>query len=595
MSIATGTSGPKPMKPNEMVWGSDAIAALLRQLDFPYALINPGASYRGLHDSLVNFNGNTQPELLLCLHEEHAVAIAHGYAKVTGDPLLVIVHSNVGLMHASMAIYNAFCDRIPIVILGATGPVDAAMRRPWMDWVHTPQDQGALVRQFTKWDDQPGSVAASLESIVRASKYARTLPFGPTYVVLDAALQEARLDAPVGLLDVERYGHAPETGYPAPDVIERAATLLRNAQRPVILAGRVSRDADSWANRILLAEALGALVVSDMKSGATFPTDHPLHCAPPSKFLHPAAAKAIREADVILNLDYNVFAGTMRQACGGGEFGGSIITCSLDRYVHNGWSRDHHALAPADLDMAVAPDAFVTAILARLDVPPRPEAFGTVPDRAAPVQPAGAGDAIDLAALATSVVSACGERDVCYSRLPLGMGAEHFVFRDPLDFLGGDGGGGVGSGPGMAVGAALALRGTGRLPIAIIGDGDYLMGVTALWTATSKRIPLLLIIANNGSYFNDEEHQALVARRRGRSEANAWIGQRIDDPAPDLAGLARSQGAVAYGPITKRSELTMVLEAAIAAVDRGALCVIDVRIDDRTRSLQSPSRTDTAS
>ena len=576
-----------------MAWGSDAIAALLRRMDFPYALINPGASYRGLHDSLVNFNGNTNPELMLCLHEEHAVAIAHGYAKVTGKPLLVIVHSNVGLMHASMAIYNAYCDRIPVVILGATGPVDAAKRRPWMDWVHSPQDQATVVREFTKWDDQPGSVAAALESIVRAYKISRTLPFGPTYVVLDATLQEARLDAPIEPFDVERYGGSPEGTYPSPGTLERAATLLLNARRPVMLAGRVSRDADSWSNRISLAEALGTHVVSDMKSGASFPTDHPLHCAPPSKFLDPAAAKAIREADVILNLDYNVFAGTMRQACNGVEFGGSIITCSLDRYVHNGWSRDHHALAPADLDIPVAPDAFVSALLAHLDGLPRRNIAPAIRDRVTVPKPhSAAGEMIDLAALAAGVVEACRGRDVCYARLPLGMGAEHFVFRHPLDFLGGDGGGGVGSGPGMAVGTALALRGTGRLPVAIIGDGDYLMGVTALWTAVANHVPLLLIIANNGSYFNDEEHQALIARRRGRSEANAWVGQRIDDPAPDLAGLARNQGAVAHGPITTRSELAAVLATAVAAVDRGALCVVDVRIVDHTRTLQSPSRSE---
>src|SRR5438552_6635105 len=146
-------------------WGSDAVALMLHGLDIPYVALNTGASYRGLHDSLVNLLGNRDPQMLLCLHEEHAVAIAHGYAKVAGRPMAAIVHSNVGLMHATMAIFNAWCDRVPVLVLGATGPVDAARRRPWIDWIHTAQDQGALVRSYTKWDAQPASVPAALEAV----------------------------------------------------------------------------------------------------------------------------------------------------------------------------------------------------------------------------------------------------------------------------------------------------------------------------------------------------------------------------------------------------------------------------------------------
>ena len=173
----------------KMEWGSDAIAEVLHQLDLPFVSLVPGASYRGLHDSLVNYLGNSKPEMILCLHEEHAVAIAHGYAKVTGSPMAVALHSNVGLMHATMAIFNAFCDRMPMVILGATGPVDATERRPWIDWIHTASDQGALIRNYCKWDDQPGSVTAALESLVRADMVTRAYPSAPTYVCLDAGIQ----------------------------------------------------------------------------------------------------------------------------------------------------------------------------------------------------------------------------------------------------------------------------------------------------------------------------------------------------------------------------------------------------------------------
>ncbi len=201
------------------------VADALRALEIPFVALNPGASFRGLHDSLVNHLGNRDPRMLLCLHEEHAVALAHGWAKVTERPMACVLHSNVGLMHGTMAIFNAWCDRVPMLVLGATGPVDAAKRRPWIDWLHTARDQGALVRNYTKWDDQPASPAAAVESLLRANLLATTKPFGPVYVNLDAAMQE---EAAPGcrLPDVARY-RAPAP--PAPDPA-RAARRRRGAR-----------------------------------------------------------------------------------------------------------------------------------------------------------------------------------------------------------------------------------------------------------------------------------------------------------------------------------------------------------------------------
>src|SRR6201984_533668 len=188
---------PIPSGTNAAGFGSDVVAEVLRDLDIPYIALNPGASYRGLHDSLVNHIGNTRPQMCLCLHEEAAVAIAHGYTKVTGKPMAAAVHSNVGLFHATMAIFNAWCDRQPVVVLGATGPVDAVKRRPWIDWIHTARDQGAIVRNYTKWDDQPASPAAAREALIRATWIADTAPKGPVYINLDAEMQEARLAEPL--------------------------------------------------------------------------------------------------------------------------------------------------------------------------------------------------------------------------------------------------------------------------------------------------------------------------------------------------------------------------------------------------------------
>jgi len=554
-------------------WGSDALAAMLRALDLPYVCLNPGASYRGLHDSLVNFLGNERPQVLLCLHEEHAVAIAHGWAKVTGRPLGALVHSNVGLLHASMAIFNSWCDRVPVLVLGATGPVDAARRRPWIDWIHTARDQGALVRPYLKWDDQPASIPAALESLLRADLLARTAPCGPVYVCLDATLQEAPLAEMPALPDVARFGPAPPAA-PPPAQLAEAARRLREARRPVILAGRASRDADAWRARVALAERLGATVLTDLKAAAAFPTAHPLHGAPPGYFLTPAAAAQLREADVVLSLDWIDLAGTLKLGWEGAPVSAAIIQVSADHHVHHGFSMDHQALPPVDLWLPVDPDAALPPLLDALGAAPeRRESSGRLAPARAPD-----GQVLDLPALAAALRRAVGGLEATLIRLPLGWSGELWDFAGPLDYLGFDGGGGIGSGPGMAVGAALALRGSGRLPVAVLGDGDFLMGVTALWTASHYRIPLLIVVANNRSYFNDELHQERVARERGRPVANRWIGQRIADPEVDLAAMARAQGLVGVGPVASPHELETALTEAVAAVRGGAACVVDVRV-----------------
>src|SRR5690348_3267743 len=223
-----------------MGWKSDIAAEMLRRLDIPFIALNPGASYRGFHDSLVNYLGNSKPQMLLCLHEESAVAIAQGWAKVTGRAMAAMVHSNVGLMHATMAIFNAWCDRMPVVLLGATGPVDSVKRRPWIDWIHTAADQGALVRGYTKWDDQPASPAAAREAVLRAAWIANTAPRGPTYVNLDAGMQEEALTTPVAPIDAKRYMPPMTLAADAARVADVVA-LLKDAKHPLILAGRCSR------------------------------------------------------------------------------------------------------------------------------------------------------------------------------------------------------------------------------------------------------------------------------------------------------------------------------------------------------------------
>src|SRR5215831_9824673 len=224
-AVSNEIDRPMPSAPSNRIWGSDAIAAVLRELDIPYVALNPGASYRGLHDSLVNYLGNTRPRMLLCLHEESAIALAHGWAKVTGQPLAVIVHANVGLMHATMALFNAWCDRVPMIVLGATGALDAVRRRPWIEWIHTARDQGALIRNYTKWDDQPASIGAAQEALLRANMIAQTAPCGPVYINLNLELQEDEITAEPPLPDVARFA-PPASVEPAGSELRRAAELL---------------------------------------------------------------------------------------------------------------------------------------------------------------------------------------------------------------------------------------------------------------------------------------------------------------------------------------------------------------------------------
>lgn len=562
-------------------WGSDYLAALMRHLGLEYVALNPGASYRGLHDSLVNYLGDESPKMLTVLHEEHAVAIAHGYAKVTGRPMGAVLHANVGLLHGSMAIFDAYCDRVPVLVFGATGPVDSARRRPWIDWLHTSKDQGALVRTFVKWDAEPSSLEGARDAVLRARQIAMTQPQGPVYVCFDSALQEAPCAKAPPLLPLARHAPPPRPGI-ADCVAREVAERLYAAKRLVILAGRVSRSEADWDRRVALAEHCGATVLTDFKVGAAFPTRHRLHGTTPSFFMAEEGLQALREADVVLSLDWVDLAGTLRTAWGDAHTPAHVIQVSLDQVLHNGFGGEHQGLVGADTYLMCDPDEFVAQTLRALRDLGGPR-MGVVELPAEPdILPEGSGDAAEgmpLAVFAGTISQRLRRHaPACLIRANLGWPGDAHPLSHPLDYLGYDGGGGIGSGPGMAVGAALGLRGTPRLPVAVLGDGDYLMGATALWTAVSYGIPLLVVVANNRSFFNDEVHQEKVAQMRSRPVENKWIGQRIEGPEIDLAGMARAQGALGWGPVQTADQLAKALDEAIAAVKAGKVAVIDARV-----------------
>jgi thiamine pyrophosphate-dependent acetolactate synthase large subunit-like protein len=309
-----------------------------------------------------------------------------------------------------------------------------------------------------------------------------------------------------------------------------------------------------------------------LKVAASFPTDHLLHAGAPGTIAPvPEAADVIRAADVILSLDWLDVAGTLKHVGGSSA---KIVQVSVDHHLHNGWSMDYQALPPVDVFIDCEPDTAVQPLL---------QALGSAPARAVASRsweaPALTGDKLSIEHLADALRRTVGGRPAALTHVTLSWNGASWPFRHPLDYLGSDGGGGVGGGPGISVGAALALKGTGRLPIAICGDGDFLMGVTAVWTATHYRIPLLIVVANNRSFFNDELHQERVARMRSRPVENRWVGQRISEPDIDIAALGRAQGARGFGPVIAAKDLSGVLTQAIAAVEAGEVAVVDVRVE----------------
>ncbi len=553
------------------LWGSDAVAEILRALDLPYIALNPGASYRGLHDSLVNHLGNTRPQMLVSLHEESAVAIAHGYAKASGRMMAAAVHSNVGLLHASMALFNAWCDRVPMMVFGATGPLDADKRRPWIDWIHTCADQGGLTRAFTKWDNQPGSPAAAYEAVLRGAQIANTAPCGPVYINLDVAMQEAKLDALPPLPQVERH-RVPLPAAASAEALQAAASLLNGAKRPVMVMGRGSRRLEDWNLRVSLAEKLRAIVVGDLRAGAMFPTDHPLHLTSGARLSEQEAA-LVRQADVILSLDCIDLGGFLRMVYGRTPPGAKIIHASCDVYSHRGSTMDYQMLAPVDAALLCEADCAVRAlapmVTARSEPAPRLPAHTVSRPKV---------ETLCIYDIAQALNQASQGIDVCLTRVPIGWNARYRELRHPLDHIGSDGGAGLGSGPGIAIGAALALKDSGRTVVSVQGDGEFLMGATAVWTAARYRIPCLMIVSNNGGYYNDEAHQENVARTRGRPVENKAIGQKIADPDVDIAMMARSQGALGIGPVTKDRDLAAAIEQGLEAARKGKVCVVDVRV-----------------
>ncbi|HEX2256596.1 MAG TPA: thiamine pyrophosphate-dependent enzyme [Afifellaceae bacterium] len=423
----------------------------------------------------------------------------------------------------------------------------------------------------------PASAEALVETMARANLVTRSAPTAPVYVCLDAGLQEAPLQAEPAWPDLARFA-PPEPPRPPRAAVEKAAALLDGAERPLMLVGRGARTREAWAARVALAERLGACVVTDLKVGASFPSEHPAATLPPFNQMPAAARELLCEADAILALDWVDLGGALKQAGSAGEVTARIVAASLDQHLHNGFNMDYLALPPVDVAIAASADALTAELVEALGQGQRQPWRERRPAKEAP--DLGPDGPVDLRQVAAALWSAFPEPErVSLAAQSRGWPFDLWPLKDPLAYLGKDGGGGVGSGPGLSVGAALALHERGRLTVSVIGDGDFVMGVQALWTAVHHQIPLLVLVNNNRSYFNDELHQESVARRRGREPRNRWIGQRLADPELDLVKLAEAQGAVGIGPVRKAGEVEAALQRGVAVLQSGGVCVIDLHVD----------------
>ncbi len=576
-------------------YGSDLMAEMLRELGIKYIALNPGASYRGLHDSIVNFESDKGPQMILCTHEEIAVAIANGYARATGEIMATGLHNIVGLQHASMAIFNAWCDRTPILNLGGGGPQNTINRRS-TDWVHTALVQGLAVREHVKFDDQPSTVDAVPESFLKAYRIAMTEPRGPVYICLDTDVQEAKITAPMIVPDARLF--RPPAGPAAnPESLQRAAQMLAAADWPVIVAGEVGRNPKALPPLLDIAELLGAPVV-DADGRYAFPSTHPLN-------LTTSREEALRDADVVLALDVpslGVPLGpSVRER---GNFApivkpsAKIIHITLLDLERQSWVSDNMWLLPVAVPMAADTAVALPQLLAQLR--DRVSADAGIAQRSRERRTKI--DAIYETARKKSrewIEKTWNEKPISQARffseinqrvkdrswaLVSSHGRrwrEAIDVTEPAHGMGGGRGGGVGYGLPSSIGSALGFKDSGRLCVGIIGDGDFLMTSNSLWTAAKYEIPLLVVVLNNHSYYNDEEHQERMARWRDRPIERKGIGIRIEEPVPDIPAIARALHVQAFGSVTEPEELGPALNKAIGVVESGKPAVVDVVVQPR--------------
>jgi acetolactate synthase I/II/III large subunit len=602
--IAVETELPKEGKPVSGRPGSDFMVDVIRSLGIEYIYANPAASYRGLHESLIDYGNNTKPEFIECMHEESSIAMAHGYYKVTGKPALVLCHGVVGLMHGTMAIYNAWCDRAPVIVMGGTD-LDAAHRTPGVPTTHSAQDINAIVRDYTKWDDTPVSLEHFAQSFVRAYKLAMTPPHEPVMLSLDGHLQEASISEQESKsLYIPKYVR---TAPPQAEVValREAAKLLVNAQNPVIVVDRVARTAEGMRHLVELAELL-QVPIFDLNGRMNFPNTHYLHQSARGRQL-------VAQADVIFGMELTDFWSVVNASIDNNENDGFplqerrmkpdvklINLTSVDLNEKSNY-QDFQRFQSADLPMvgdaqASLPsliEAVKSAITSKSAYDKRGEAMKKAWTESRDRARAWAAVAWDAAPVTTARLSAeiyDAIKDLDWSLVASsgnvsGWPNRLWKMEKHHQWLGGSGGAGVGYGAPASAGAAHANKPLGRFSVSIQGDGDLMYAPGVLWTVAHHQIPLLYVMHNNHGYHQEVMTVQRLANQRTRVANNGKdfgpIGTKIQNPDIDYAKLADSMGVWSTGPIKDPNDLAPALKKAVQVVKAGEPAMIDVHTQPR--------------
>jgi acetolactate synthase-1/2/3 large subunit len=583
--VASGTLPGRP--------GSDFMVDVLKSLEIDFVFSNPASSCRGIHESIVTYGGNQKPEFITCMHEESAVAMTHGYYKVAGKPAAALCHGTVGLQHAVMAVYNAWCDRAASIVM-VGNRMDAATRQPGVPTIHAVQDPGSLIRDFTKWDDNPQSLQHFAESMVRAYKVAMTPPLEPVLMVLEEKLQEDAIESGGRPLVIPKLNNvAPPAG--DPNAVREAARLLAMADSPVIVVDRVGRTPAGVTHLVELAEALNAPVI-DQLGRMNMPNNHPLYQL--------GGAGLIEQADVILGLELTDFWGTVNSSDESVEMaqayrpktGAKLISIGMgDLYIRANY-QDFERYQ--QVDIAIGADAettlpMLTEYIKQAIPADRRAKIAERGDKAKKGQAQArqrmlgqvAANAWDASPVSSARLSAeiwqqiknenwaLVSRDSSISNWPHRL----WTFDRHHQFIGGPGGAGIGYGLPAAVGAAFAHREADkRLSVNIQNDGDSMYAPGALWTAAHHKVPMLTIMWNNRAYHQEIMHLQRMANWRQRGIENPHIGTTIWDPYINYAKLAEALGHVGIGPITDPKDLAVAIKRGVDAVKMGEPVLIDV-------------------
>ena len=567
--------------------GSDYMVDVIKATGIEYIASNPGSSFRSLQESIINYGGNKKPEFLTCTHEESSVAMAHGYAKVADKPMGIMAHGTVGLQHATMAVYNAWCDRVPVMMF-AGNFLDADKRRPGVEWYHCVQDPALILRDFTKWDDQPVSLQHFAESVMRAYKIAMTVPMGPVLITADGDLaeeplhEEKKLRMPKLTLSISPQGDS--------GAVTEAAKMLVAAQNPVIMADRACRSQAGLKLMVELAEALNAPVV-DLGGRMNFPTTHHL-CRSLDK------RQLIGQADVVLMLEvadpwgqFNSISDPAHDYRRLSKLDVKTIHVSLGDTLTKSNYQDMQRFMPVDLPISGDAQATLPALIEAVKTATNSARRSVLADRGTKLREGyrGMKEGVRIAAAEGWNLSPCSTARVsatllntiknekwCMAVSSMQWNRNLWPATEYYNFIGGSGGAGQGYGAPAAVGAALANRDKGIVTVSIEGDGDLMYAPGSLWTAAHHKIPLLMIVHNNRAYHQEVMHLQKMASLHNRRMDQAGIGTTIENPNIDFAKLAQSMGVWAEGPIADPNAIAPALARALAVVKRGEPALVDI-------------------